>query len=278
MRNLFLFIWKYNFFFLFILLETGCFLLIAQGRGYQSSTLLNSTNTVSATLYSALANTKEYLNLKEENDRLAKENALLYNQLKNAYELIPTHKTVIRDTLYRQKYIYIPAKVINNSINRRDNYLTLNIGSNQGVVKDMGIFNSEGIVGVVKDVSGNYSSCMSFLHKNVMVPVRLKDGNIGQLKWDGNDPRFAFMTDVQTHANITIGDTIITSSLSALFPEGIRAGIIENFERRAGDPYYTVKIKLITNFSKLNHVTVVTNLYKAEQDSLEFNSQREEKK
>lgn len=275
MRNLFIFIWKYNFFFLFAILEAICFLLVVQGRGYQSTSLLNSTNLISTSLYTALANSKEYFSLKEENEKLAKENTFLYNKIKSAYEAIPTKKLIVSDTLYRQKYIFLSAKVINNSVNRRDNYLTINIGKNQGAIKDMGVFNNEGLVGVVKDVSANFSSCMSFLHKNVAVPVQLKDGSVGQLKWDGKDQRFAIMTDVPTYSRILIGDTIVTSSLSALFPAGIRAGLVDRYERLAGDQYYTVKVRLLTNFSKINHVYVVINNFKAEQDSLERESQKE---
>ncbi|MBC7863103.1 MAG: rod shape-determining protein MreC [Bacteroidia bacterium] len=278
MRNLLLFLWKYNFFFLFILLETACFLLITQSKGYQASSLLNSTNALSANLYSAVANTKEYLSLKEENQKIMIENAWLRTKLKSAYEVLPLAVNVVKDTMYRQKYKFISAKVISNSVNRRENYITLNMGANQGIIKDMGVFNTEGIVGVVKDVSGNFSSCMSFLHKSVAVAAKLKDGSVGQLKWDGLDPRYALMTDVQTHAQILIGDTVTTSTLSTFFPEGIKVGVVEHYERRAAEPYFTVKVRLTTNFSKLNYVYVVVNMFKHEQDSLELNSQKPPKK
>lgn len=123
---------------MFAILEAICFLLVVQGRGYQSTSLLNSTNLISTSLYTALANSKEYFSLKEENEKLAKENTFLYNKIKSAYEAIPTKKLIVSDTLYRQKYIFLSAKVINNSVNRRDNYLTINIGKNQGAIKDMG--------------------------------------------------------------------------------------------------------------------------------------------
>jgi rod shape-determining protein MreC len=278
MRNLFLFIWRYNYFLLFIILETVCFLLVTQARSYQSTTLLNSTNAVSTTLYSAIANTKEYLSLKDQNEKLALEHAYLYNKLKSAYDIIPLNQNEVKDTLYRQKYKFIAAKVINNTVNLPDNFLTLNVGSNQGVVEDMGVFNSEGIVGVTKNVSANFTSCRSFLHQTMSVASRLKDGSTGNLRWAGKDSRYAVMTDVPTHARILIGDTVVTSTLTRFFPEGIKVGIVEHYERLPNEPYFTVKIRLLTNFSKLNHVYVVINLFKREQDSLEQASQKPLKK
>lgn len=274
MKNIFNFLYRNNFFFIFLLLEIFCFILISKNDHYQGSKLINSANDISANVYQISANTKEYLQLKEENDRLAYENNYLKNRIKLGYAIIPLKNYKKNDTLYRQEFEFMNAKVINSTVNKRNNYLTLNIGSLQGVGQDMAVINSEGIVGVVKAVSENYSSVMSVLHKDVIVPCKLKkEGINGTLQWEGGDYRYCILTDIPTHAKLKKGDTVITSSLSGIFPEGILVGFVDSHERRQNESFFTVKIKLNPDFKKINHVSVIKFIYKAEKDSLEIKTQ-----
>jgi len=243
-------------------------------NGYQGSSLLNSSNEVSSKIYELQTNVKEYLLLKDENERLARMNTYLINRIKLGYAAVPLKTYIKNDTLYKQEYEFMSGKVINNTINKRSNYLTLNIGSSQGISHDMAIITSDGIVGIVKDVSENFSSAMSILHKDVRVNCQLKkDGTFGPLIWDGADYRFSNLTDIPTHAKIKKGDTVITSSLSGIFPEGILVGFVESFEQKANESFYTVKVRLSADFKKINHVSVIKNNYKTERDSLELKSQ-----
>lgn len=280
MRTLLNFLIRNYYNLLFIFLFILCILLISKNQNFQSTHIINSSNTISAETFQAISNTKEYLSLKEENTRLARENAGLLNIIRSrSYELIQISSLQKNDTLYRQKYIYTNAKVINNSTNLRSNYLTLNIGSAQGITHDMAIINSEGIVGVINNVSKNFSSALSILHKDVKVNCMLKkDGSYGPLSWEKDDDyTTATITDIPIHAKIKNGDTIVTSALSSIFPEGIPVGTVKNFERKSGDAFYTVKVNLATSYKKLNHVYVIKNLFKIEQDSLEFKSQKHDK-
>ena len=265
---------------LFISLQIICILLITKNRNFQSTHIINSSNAISAETFQAISNTKEYLSLKEENLKLAKQNAGLLNIIRSrSYELIQTASLQKNDTLYKQKYIYTMAKVINNSTNLRSNYLTLNIGSEQGITHDMAIINNEGIVGVITNVSKNFSSALSILHKDVKVNCMLKkDGSYGPLSWEKDDDyTSATITDIPIHAKIKNGDTIVTSALSSIFPEGINVGTVKSFERKSGDAFYTVKVNLSTNYKKLNHVYVIKNVFKGEQDSLELKTQKHDK-
>ena len=280
MRTLLNFLIRNNYYLLFIFLQIMCVLLISKNRNLQSTRILNSSNAVAANTFQTISNTREYLSLREENTKLARENAGLLNIIRSrSYELIQIASLVKNDTLYKQKYIYTDAKIINNSTNLRSNYLTLNVGSAQGITHDMAIINSEGIIGVIKDVSKNFSSALSVLHKDVKVNCMLKkDGAYGPLSWEKDDDySTATITDIPIHAHIKTGDTIVTSALSSIFPEGIMVGYVTSFERKSGDSFYTVKVKLSTNFKKINHVYVIKNLYKLEQDSLEFKSQTHDK-
>jgi rod shape-determining protein MreC len=274
MKNLLNFLYKNNFFFVFLFLEIICFFMMAKNNGYQGSSLLNSSNKVSAKVYEVESSVKEYLLLKDENERLAKMNTFLLNRIKLGYAAIPLKSYKKNDTLYKQEYEFMSGKVINSSVNKRNNYLTLNVGEAQGVTHDMAVITSDGIIGIIKDVSENFSSAMSILHKDVRVNCQLKkDGTYGPLIWDGSDYRFSNLTDIPTHAKIKKGDTVITSSLSSIFPEGIMVGTVENFEQRTNETYYTVKVKLSADLKKVNHVSIIKYNYKTERDSLEIKSQ-----
>ncbi len=261
---------------MFILLQAACVLLMVRNKGYQGSHVLNSSNKVVGNVYTAAANTKEYFSLKRENDILARENSILRTLLKSNYNVIPLSVYEKLDTLYKQQYSCLSAKVVNSSVNKRRNYLTLNIGTEQGIGHDMAVMSSDGIVGIVTDASSNFSSVMSILHKDVRVNCQLKkDGSYGPLIWDGKDYRYCLLTDIPTHAKIKAGDTVITSELSGIFPEGIMVGIVDSYERRQNEGFFTVKVKLSTDLKKVNHVYIIKNKFKGERDSLEKMTQKQ---
>lgn len=134
----------------------------------------------------------------------------------------------------------------------------------------MAVMSPDGIVGIVSNVSRNFSSVLSLLHKDVRVNCQLKrDGSYGPLIWDGGDYKHCLLTDIPTHARIKTGDTVITSELSGIFPEGLIVGTIENYERRINESFFTCTVRLSGDFKKVNHVYVIKNKFKLERDSLE---------
>jgi rod shape-determining protein MreC len=243
-----------------------------KNSGFQSSAIFNSSKSVSGNIFEMVASSEEYLNLREQNLKLAKENATLRNMVKSSFDIIPLISSEYKgkDTLIRKKFEFQLAKVINNTSNRQKNYITLNVGSNQGIKKDQAVINSEGIVGVIKDVSPNFSTAISILHRDQKIICKFKkDGSYGPLSWDGSDPAFATLTDIGLHLKVVKGDTIMTAALSDIFPEDISVGIVETFERKSGDAFYTIKVRLSTDFRKLNYVYVIENFFKNEQEELE---------
>jgi rod shape-determining protein MreC len=276
MRNLFTFIVRHNFIFFFLFLQLISFWLMVQKGAYQGANILNSSNKVVASIYQMAANAREYFNLRAENERLANENVVLRNSLKSNLYVLPLKVYKIRDTIYRQQYSYIASKVVNSSVNKRRNYLTLNVGEDMGIKRDMGVVSSNGVVGIVTDVSDNFASVMSLLHKDLRVNCQLKrDGSFGPLVWDGEDYRHCNLTDIPTHARIRQGDTVMTSELSGIFPEGIMVGTVASFERRKNESFYTVRVKLNADLKKVNHVYVIKNKFKQERDSLELKTQQQ---
>ena len=274
MRNLINFVVKHHLLLLFIGLELICFILIYRHSYYQQAGMFNSANYVSGKTFEAYNNISQYVNLKEENERLSAENAALRSLSVDAYIAIHKIKFDIDDTIYKQKYQWFRAKVLQNSTNKRNNYLTLDRGTLLGVKPEMAVTSTTGIVGIVKDVSPHYSSVMSILHKDAHISAQHKNTRyFGALTWDGKDYTIADLNDLPKHVPIKIGDTITTSYHSTIFPEGLMIGTIQSFEKEAADTFYKIKVKLSTNYKNLTNVYIIENIFKTEQDTLEQKQQ-----
>ena len=277
MRNLFLFVWKNYFTFLFLLLEILAFYLVVRGNSFQKANFINSANGVSASILGASNNVKDYLYLRNENEKLAFENAQLRSHSLISFSKLVDEQFYINDTIYNQKYTYTSCKVVNNSTNRRNNYLTLNKGEKHGIKRDMAVITSSGVVGLVKEVSENFSTVMSLLHSKVSISSKIKKNNFfGPLTWDGENLNYAILSDIPSHISIEKGDTIVTSAYSLSFPENIMVGTVDSFEKKTGAYFYIIKVKLSTEFNKISHVYVVNNIQKTEQEELEAKSKIDE--
>ena len=278
MRNLFLFLWKYNFFILFLLLEMLCGYLIVRNNNFQRASFINSTNEAAVKVNGVVSAVTEYINLRITNDALSRENAGLKTLMPNVYYVDSAIRRSITDTTLKQQYTFMTAKVINNSINRRNNYLTLDRGSLQGVKPEMGVVCPNGIVGIVKDVSDHYCTVMSFLHKSSLVSSRIKRTQfIGSLKWEGIDASHALLDDIENHVKVAKGDTIITTSFSSVYPEGVLVGIVDKVSPGKGSTFQNISVRLSTEFGSLSYVYIVDNLFKDEQKALEKPIEEEQK-
>lgn len=278
MRNLVLFLWKNNFTLLFVSLEVLCIFFLVQNNSYHRTSFINSANKLSGNVLETYADVNDYFNLKYTNEQLSRENALLHTLSSSSFITTSANHYLVNDSARKQKYEYISARVVNNSTNRRNNYLTLDRGSLQGVKRDMAVVSTSGVVGVVINVSQNFSSVMSLLHKDTRISAMLKkDGTFGPLAWEGDDYNYGTLTDIPNHVQLKKGDTIVTSPHGSTYPENILIGTIESFEIKSGEPFFTIRVKLSTQFKKLSYVYIVNNTMKAEQDSLEAVSQKEKK-
>jgi rod shape-determining protein MreC len=269
MRNLWLFISKYNAFFLLIIFFTISLILLIQNNSYQRASVWNSSNQLVGRSYERANEISSYLTLGKTNDSLAAENARLRNQLATSFTSDSIKQVTVRDTTLKQQYTYTVARVVNNSVHQKNNYLTINRGSKHGITKGMGVTSAKGIVGIVLNVNENFATIRSLLHSETKVSANV-NGNIGSLVWgDGNyDPRFAYLKDIQSHLSIKKGARVVTSEFS-LFPQGTNIGSVAETRTREGDSSLDIKIKLDTEFSTLQYVYVINNLLSAEQLSLE---------
>ena len=269
MRNLWLFIGKYNAFFLLIIFFTISLILLVKHNSFQHARVWNSSNQLVGRSYERINEINSYLKLRKTNDSLAAENARLRNQLATSFTSDSIKQGTVRDTTLKQQYTYTIATVINNSVHQKNNYLTINRGSKHGISKGMGVTSAKGIVGIVLNVNENFSTIRSLLHSETKVSANV-NGSIGSIVWgEGNyDPRFAYLKDIQSHLNIKKGNRVVTSEFS-MFPQGTAIGYVAETRTSKGDNSLDIKIKLDTDFATLDYVYVINNILSAQQLSLE---------
>ena len=275
MRNLWLFISKYNAFFLLIIFFVTSLIILVKNNNYQRASVWNSSNQIAGTAYEKVHELSSYLILGKINDSLALENAKLRNQLLSSFHNDSLEQHTVTDSNFVQQYTYTVAKVINNSVHQRNNYLTINRGRKHGISKGMGVISAGGVVGIVLNVSENFATIRSLLHSETRISANV-NGNIGSLVWgeDNFDPRYAMLKDIQSHLIIKKGARVSTSEFS-LFPEGTNIGYVSNVGTRNGDNALEIQVKLDTDFSKLQYVYVINNLLSGEQLKLEAQNKAE---
>jgi len=269
MRNFILILRKYNFFILFLLLQIFAFYLIFLNNSYQRATIVTTSNNLVGQVYEGYSVVNDYLRLGSTNKLLAAENARLRNFDSTSFYSLRTHQKQVFDSIYKQQYTYIDARVINNSIAFANNYLTLDKGSIHGVKPEQAVISSTGIVGIVKNVSSHYSTVISLLHSSLKISSRIKsNGYFGSCVWSGRSPQIAYLKDIPSHAIISLNDTIETSSYSSIFPQGIAIGRIVKLGN-SGESFKNIELEYATNFENLSYVYVINNILKEELDSLE---------
>ena len=269
MKEIIKLILKYHFTIIFILLEIVSFSLIIRHNEYQRAIFSENASTLFGNVSSTITSIKDYFRLKEMNESLANENILLKNRLEE-YELLRDtiiHGTVVQDSI--PVYEYIGAKQVNATYNRTKNYITLNRGRKNGLQKEMAVCTPEGIVGLIQDLSDHFAVVIPLINVDSRISAKIKKNNYyGSLQWDGNDYAYSYLNDIPYHVEVHAGDTIVTSGLSKIFPEGIVVGYVESVDKETAN-FLKIKVKLAVDFKRINHVYVILNNKKNEQTSLE---------
>lgn len=269
MRSLFNFLLRTHFLLLFILIEVFSVILLINNNNFHKAKFVNFTRQFAGNFYVKTTKLKQYIYLADENQRLAEENTRLLNIIESTYKSDEIFFRSVNDTIFNQRYKYTSARIVNNSINKKHNFLTLNKGEQQGIKPEMAVVSDGSIVGVVKGVSDNYATAISLLNLDLRISAKVKkNGYFGSLNWDGEDYHKATLNEIPLHAKIQIGDTIVTSGFSSIFPEGILIGYITDFEEKAGS-FYEIGVRLSTDFKRLDNVNVIGNLLQIEKVELE---------
>ncbi len=269
MYNLVQLFLKFSGFLTFLLLEIICFTLVVKYNQKQQTVYISSVNRLTGWLDKKQATVNQYFSLDEANAILAAENAHLLEQLSNIEMDSSRIDSVLSDT-NQLKYTFLSAKVLSNSINRHHNYLELDKGSMDGVRENSAVVTSEGVVGIVRKVSRNYSVAMSILHREMNVSARIKGKfYFGNLVWKSMDNRLFNLEDIPKHAPIMKGDTVETSGYSAIFPDGIFLGTVEKLWMDPGSNFYTIEVRSKLDMSNLRYASIVHGIFKQEREQLE---------
>lgn len=273
---------RYSNFLYFLVLQAVCFIFLVSGNNYHKAQFWNSSNTVVGWMKEVETNVTDYFSLKEANNDLAAENALLKEQLFGTDSLSASDWVPFIDSSRMIKYEYLPAKVVSSSSKYVKNYITINIGSKDGVDPNlqMGVVGPVGIVGYTKlGCSENYTQVIPILHSRFLLSaIHKKSGQRAPMIWDTDDDRFvATMKDFQNYVDVEVGDTIVTAGTSGKFPRGELIGTVKEIGTQSGTNYLRIKVKLATDFNKVYHVHVVKNNEVIELKELEADNEKEEK-
>ena len=265
MRNLFSLLWKYHFFVFFLILETISLILLVNNYSYHRSLAFNTASDFTGNIYSTYGNIEHYFSLKHENEQLLEENARFRNELSALTAALPD--SLPADT--NSTYYYIPAHVISNSVNKRNNLILIDKGLNDSIKKEMGVVSPTGIAGIVIGVSDHYAVVMSMLHRNSRISGRVKkNGQLVNIVWKGTDFTKGEVIDIPTHFTLSKGDTIITSGNSLIFPPGILIGTIAIDQQADNLQLGHATLNFSTDFNGLEYVYVIKNREKKEQEEL----------
>lgn len=263
------FLYSLRSFLLFVLLEVLAIGLIVANNSPQGAAFFNSSNALTGSVLKTRSDVVDFFSLAEANSALLTKNADLLAELKSLTG-VPDSVFIELDSALEEKFSFKGARIISNSIRFGQNHLTLNKGSKDGIKPGMGIFNEQGVIGRVKSVSKNYSVGISLLNTGFTLSSKLKTNDaFGSTNWDGKNSEHARLLYVASHVVANVGDTIVTTGYSNVFPEGIVVGIISSVEKGEDPNFLDIVMKLSTDFSSAHYVYLVDNNQIEELDSLQ---------
>jgi rod shape-determining protein MreC len=268
MKNILALLRRFYLFLLFLCLEAIALTMLFKNNRFHGSEFIRHSSDWVGGIYSQRAQLSEYLRLGEINDQLSLENALLRSAAQENYWNLRTESDTLLDTTHVQRYTYRTAKVVNASVNREKNYVVIDRGTLGDIRADMGVISGGNIVGVVRSASEHFAVVMPVIHSDFKASVRLrKSGAFGSLVWRGGNAQLADVIDIPKNIPVATGDTIITSGYSTYFPANLHVGIVEWVDDSDND-YHLIKVRMGADFRKLDHVLVVSDIFKMEQDTL----------
>lgn len=282
MRNVFLFLKRYSVLIIFLVLQGLALSMLFSYNRFHQTTYGIFSNEVAGSLNKRVNKVESFFTLSEQNQALRKQNAALLSYLPSGSVSPDTSFLVVSDTIavdslksYRQ-YQYFDAKIISNSVFLQQNYIVLHRGAVQGIVPNMAVVGTDGLIGTVISVSENMAIVMSLLHRQSKVIAVLKKGSgLGEVTWDGKDPRFLVLSKVPKTIVVKKGDTVVSSPYSDKFPPGIPIGYVEKIDQDQETNTYKLKIRTAVDFYAVQHAYIVKNLLQEEIDQLKSTAIKE---
>jgi len=270
MRIFLAFFRRFRVFLFFALFQIIALSLYIRYLSFPKNQYLTTASAVTGKILEAENDVTKHFNLSKNNSALQLENIKLRNKIPQSFYQLGRNLYMIEDTVYKQQYQYIPATVINSSVTRRNNYFTIDVGSKQGIKREMGVFSDKGVVGVIHNVSEHYSVVKTVLTKDINIDVTIEPiGLFGFLKWDGHDPKKGSVTGISNDLKIKRWSRVVTKGGSGIFPKGMPVGKVYETKPVEGEPLWDVVVKFSENFRTLQRVYIIKNLLIDEQKALE---------
>ena len=277
MQQILNFLIKHNHWFLFILLEGISFVLLFSFNRYQNAAMFTSANEFAGNIYSFMSDVDGYFGLSDENEALLEQNRVLINEIEQLKQELASFKdsTALATNSFaapiKGDYRFSTAHVVNNSLNKVNNFITIDKGKNDGINSEMGVFNDKGVIGIIYKTSDNFSLVMPLLNSKSMLSCRVKGSNsFCTLRWNGEELQYSHLIDLPRYAIFQQGDTVVTSGFSSIFPADIPVGEIERLEDSDDGMFYRARVRLFVDFASIDNLFVVGNDNKLEQDTLEM--------
>jgi len=276
MQQIINFLFKNSINLLFLLLLGISLTFTIQSHSYHRSLSVSSANAVTGYVYEQQNAVEQYFGLREQNNRLSAENARLKNILYNTQDTANKPPMILPKNV-PGNYKVVEAMVISNSYRNQENYITINAGTEDGIVKDMGVVSSAGVIGYVEKTSKHYATVMTVLNRQFKMDAKIKkNDHFGTLSWNGKSTGFAQLIDVPRLASVAKGDTIVTGNESTIFPENIPIGVIEKVYMDTATNYFTLDVRLFNDMTSLGYIYIIENKDKKEIIQLQQDTQPDE--
>lgn len=270
MRNLIAFFQRFRVFLVFLVLQIIALGSFFSWMSYPRTKFFNTSSVITGGMLSWKHEVTKYITLSDANERLQKDIIALRKEMPESYINIDTKTSLINDTLYEQAFRYIPATVINSSHQHKNNYFTIDAGRLKGISPKMGVVSSDGVVGIVYDVSDHFAVVKSILTENINFSAYIEGSTaFGILKYLDNDPRRVSLTGISNDITLKRGSLVKTRGSSGYFPKGLTIGKIDVMEPIEGKPLWDIKIRLSQDMRKVHHVFVVENILGEELEKLQ---------
>ena len=267
MQQIVNFILRNKNFLLFLLLFSIAFFLTIQSHSYHKSKFISSANFLIGSVYESVNSIDQYFNLKQENQNLLEENNRLKSIVFNADQNLDS--SYIENLKYPPSYKLTPAIIIKNNYTFSNNILLIDKGQRDSIQQDFGVITSKGILGIVDHTSNKYATVLSILNTKSKISAQLKKTNhFGTLSWNGKSPEIVQLGDIPSKAILGIGDTIMTSGRSAIFPKGIPIGVIAGFKLDAAEDFHEINVTLFNDMTNIEYVHIIQNIDRLEIDNL----------
>ena len=284
MNELFGFIVRHSKWLVFAFFVTISCTLLFNDDPYRRHVFMTSAGRMAATVYKGANNVTSYFDLREINGDLNRRNAELQAEIVRMQETIDRLReqnytdTLALDSGVRH-FDFIVAHVINNSISLPFNYLTINKGSSDGIKPELGVIDRNGVVGIVSTTGAHSARVISLLNPHFRLSCKIKRSDyFGSLVWDGANPSQALLEELPRHTVFEPGDTIVTSGYSAVFPSGLPVGVIIGADTDRNQNFFTLRVRLLADFTTLGNVQVVINNQAEEIRALSAGEENDSKK